>query len=644
MNNLVADLNSSEPSIICSAIDALEIQDPEVLKSNIVTLLLNTNVWVRSRAARAMSKWDKTEAIRYFASMLFSNNAVEREVALNHSLFFPFKQIETVLLKYLTVENNTELIRKAGLVFMANPDKTTAFRLYEAQKATNNLRSDLINSILIGVLGTLYQAKLENDPPLLQLKKLENEYNNKKLKIYINHFSQLLESNEKEIRLKAAIKLCNLIKNNIVDVIPIIEKYLKVETDENAINQIKHFLNINEPNEIKTEIKSVTLPEERQKIYSLLTKDNYSKYIDLLLPELKKLDVSEQITIINYIEKYGTEKESDYIIKYLNSSNPDLQQATIDCIFKINPKELQSYLPELIKSNSDQVKLSAIKAFAVFDKPQALALLTQMMNSSKVVQRKNALFCLANLDFASISDILIVSLKKEKNDEIRKELFDILLDNANEEIFCEIYFQYMSASSPEKNELEIFLNKLAKKLSTINENKKTAEDFWHYAEARWDEENNIISQRETYKLEKIQHLLKEDDRKEKIKLIKFTFISHGIGFILTLIIWFCFMSPKALFTIKDDYKSDDIDLTDTKYTENQLQELLPKEPITVKGTVVEVSVEHKQVMLVDYSGKNYLLIFNDKHTIPENGREFSAQVLVEDYENSVFTAQVLNTL
>ena len=47
MSDLIAELKSIDPSVICAAIDALETVDPEGLKNNIVSLLLNSNVWLQ---------------------------------------------------------------------------------------------------------------------------------------------------------------------------------------------------------------------------------------------------------------------------------------------------------------------------------------------------------------------------------------------------------------------------------------------------------------------------------------------------------------------------------------------------------------------------------------------------------------------
>ena len=544
MSDLIAELKSNEPSVVCAAIDALETVDPGALKANIVSLLLNSNVWVRSRAARAMCRWDRTEAIRYLASMLSSKNKVERDAALNHSLFFPFNQIAALMLKYLTVENEPELIQKAGLVFMANPDKETAAHLYEAQQATRGLRSDLINGILMGVLDSLYKAKIEPDAPLKQIKTIKLNYENKRKRIYINHFSALLSSEDPEIRFKAAIKLCELIRQKVADVSKLIKDFLKKEKNEEVVKKVKLYLkSFSIDISLEDEKIETDTPEQRKNLYSSITNENYQQIIPPLLSNLKTFDSSEQVVILRIIEDLGSKVESEAVVRCLSSRDSSVLQAAIECLNKIDPESLKPYLPDLIKNESDSVKISAINAYALSDKAQALCVLDRMINSIKVSQRKNALLCLENLDFASVCDIYLAALKREKDEEIRKELFSVLYDNANEEVFCELYFQF-KANANENNGLKDYLEKISKKLASQNDTKP--DDYWKEAEARFIEEQNAVKERELYRLERVQ-CLREDNSDEKIELIKFAIICHSIGFILTLLIWFGFMAPNALF-------------------------------------------------------------------------------------------------
>ena len=105
------------------------------------------------------------------------------------------------------------------------------------------------------------------------------------------------------------------------------------------------------------------------------------------------------------------------------------------------------------------------------------------------------------------------------------------------------------------------------------------------------------------------------------------------------------MAPNAWFYRNTKNNDNNKKAEETKVQENQYADFLPTEPITVKGVVTEVSVKNKQVMLYDEStDNNYMLIFNDEQPVPESGKTLSVQIMVEDYENSVYTAQVINVL
>ena len=70
--------------------------------------------------------------------------------------------------------------------------------------------------------------------------------------------------------------------------------------------------------------------------------------------------------------------------------------------------------------------------------------------------------------------------------------------------------------------------------------------------------------------------------------------------------------------------------------------------MNLRGRIKDVNVHNKEAMLLDDSGNRYLLIFNRNHVIPEKDTDFSAQVSVENYEesaysaDSVYTAKVIN--
>ena len=640
MDDLIKALKSSEPSVVCGAIEKIEKTNPALLKPHIVDLLLNANFFVRTRAARAMCRWDRSEAVKYFEAMLCSPRVSEREAALAHSFFFPFEDIEPILLKFITTENEVSLLQRAGIVFMSNPDTNSAVRLYEAYESTKGLRADIIGSTIKGILNSLYQAGIVAKQPTEILKSIKLEYRNKKIKIYVNHFSSLLASEDPNIRLKAAMKLCDLVRQNVADVNILISQYLKTETDENIRNQIRLYWVSGASKQQLTELIDIKNSGQRQRLYASINENSYSEAIQLILPELETFDSAEKLMVLGFIEKYGSILECPYIVSCLASEDSAVRQATIDCLAKLDQETLYPYLAGLLRDPSDEVKLSAIKAYSVFDKKQAVNVLEEMMDSPSTEQRRTALFCLSYLDFASVSDILLSAFRREKNDKNKEQIQDIILNNPELDIFIKLFFDSKTVNNEQKPVFEDLCKKLSQRLA-LNGLVRNSEEAFNIANSRWEEECKLKATREEYRFERIQSLRHDlDTNKESTwELIRFAIIWHSIGLIITAIIWFGFMSPKAIYYryVADNEKSE----IQTKAVDEASNVVLPTEPINIKGTVIDSSNEFKQASLTDSNGNEYMLTFPENMNVPTKGSVFSAQIFVEDYENGIFIAQVL---
>ncbi|EKD80879.1 MAG: hypothetical protein ACD_39C02113G0001, partial [uncultured bacterium] len=231
-----------DPRVLSAAIEALEKHNPDRLKDLIVPLLINSNFGIRSRAVRLLHRWDPSEALRHFESMLFSNQETEKQAALYQAFFFPFKQIETLMLRYISVESDPEMIKKAGLIFMTNPERQMPARLLEVRQACVGIKQKLVDAILKGVLQSLYQAKIVNAAPEQMLQVLETHFKEKRIKLFIEHHSNSLKSPTAEIRLQSALKLSELARRGIDEARQAVEVYLPRERDLNNVRKIRYFI------------------------------------------------------------------------------------------------------------------------------------------------------------------------------------------------------------------------------------------------------------------------------------------------------------------------------------------------------------------------------------------------------------------
>lgn len=119
----------ANPRVLSAAIEALEKINPEDVKAFIVPMLVNSSPGIQSQAIRLLYRWDPAEALNHFELLLFSDDYSLRQTALFYGYFFPFPDIESLLLRFLSLEEDLGLLKKAGQLFIVNPSQNAAYRL-----------------------------------------------------------------------------------------------------------------------------------------------------------------------------------------------------------------------------------------------------------------------------------------------------------------------------------------------------------------------------------------------------------------------------------------------------------------------------------------------------------------------------------
>ncbi|MBU1107859.1 MAG: HEAT repeat domain-containing protein [Candidatus Riflebacteria bacterium] len=651
-----------DPRVLSSAIEALEKHNPDRLKDLIVPLLINSNFGIRSRAVRLLHRWDPSEALRHFESMLFSNQETEKQAALYQAFFFPFRQIETLMLRYISVESDPEMIKKAGLIFMTNPERHIPAHLLEVRQACVGVRQKLVDAILKGVLQSLYQAKIVNAAPEQMLQVLETHFKEKRIKLFIEHHGNALKSPTAETRLQSALKLSELARRGIDEARQTVEAYLAKERDLGNIKKIRYFLEsgqFDQPLPIQptqsakpepaplppqpvlvagqTEEKKPALPrqlpeysaKERQTLFSSISSENFEQCMAIIRPFFKELGISEQTAVIKKIERFGNPSDSELLTGCLQSDEPRLLEAAIEALSAINPEALHPYLPQLIKHRFDEVKLAAIKVFSLFDKKQAISLVENMLFSIKPAQRQTAIFCLSSFDFHSVSHILISAVKAETDPENLQQIFSILRSNADEDIFFKIYVDYKACKTTKREDYEQLCRELAAKVADDDPG-KTVEALFKAGEDLVAEEERKKTERAAYKLEKIQKIRQNVDKSTVFdaSLIRFTAGAYLIGAVLTAIIWFLFLSPSTA-------------LPPDKVTKTATARKV-METITIKGRVVVSDSSNRAISIETEPGKLYKMSLPDSFgNMPKPGSGFQAQVKAEKGASGEIAAEFL---
>lgn len=629
-----------DPRVLSAAIEALEKIAPDRLKDLIVPLLVNPNFGIRSRAVRLLHRWDPNEALRHFESMLFSQIDSEKQAALFHAFFFPFTQIESLLLRFISIEKDSELIKRAGLLFMANPHGQSPARLLEVRQSCTGEKFKLIDQILKGVLSSLFQARIVKATPEQMLEVLEAHFRQKRLKLFIDRYGIGLKSEDSDTRYKSALKLCDMVRYNFAEAKTVLDAYLKVEPLSEIRQKVADYLASCQPaskTEATTrskdsEIRKEIAPENHD--FNSINEENFERVITVAAANFKDMTIRDQISLIKAIEQFGNKSHTDLPARILKSETPELLATAIDCLSKIDPDILLPYLPQLIKHSSDDVRESSIKVFALFDKQQAIALIEKMLFSLQPMQRKHAILCCGHFDFQSVAHLVLKALKIEGDPENQQQLSSLLRSNAEEELFYKLYADFKTCNTSKKQLYEEICSAMANLLSS-GENPISKQKLYEKAIQQLEEEEKCQKQRQAYKLEKIQEIRRDTEKKLVVDagLARFTLAAYGIGALLTALIWFLFLAPPSSSSPAKITRPPSTRSSQTQRT------------ATIKGIITKTDRLKRLLELKNSAdGKKYRIrVDKDYGELPNEKSEYTAQIEIVSETGELIEADLLTS-
>ncbi|MFZ2955764.1 MAG: HEAT repeat domain-containing protein [Candidatus Ozemobacteraceae bacterium] len=602
-----------DPRVLAAAVETLEKISPESLKGLIVPLLVNPVHGIRSRAVRLLYRWDPQEALRHFEAMLFSEDAADRQAALFHAFFFPFPEIEPLMLRFLGMEADPALLLRAGYLFRANPQPEEPLRLLEALEASGGTRRKMIEEILNGVLQSLSQAGLVQKTPDQLLVELHEVHARRKVNHLLDACHLGLLSTDVPTRKSAVTRLLELARENHPEANQLLRRHVTGETDPELKVLVSHHLGASEravPSasaNAQIDLERLS-PEDRLNTFADL--DRHS--LRLLRPKLqeflrRKATSEEKVALIRSFGRVGEKTDAPMLQGYLSDSVPEVQTVAVEVLQKLDPDALFPFLPKLIQHPADDVRVAAVQAFSLFDKKQALSLVEKMMTSVQPRQRRSAILCAGQFDFPSVRELLSSALSQEMDTENLGQIIAILKANLDEEVMLQI-LKVLRNSSGQKND---FLNQtITEGSKALIEGKRTVHEAPNDLLAALNGKLDAETEKKraappSYALNTIQNLRKQQTSKKaeppaetNESLVQFALMAMATGAILVFLVWYFFLSPPS----SGEHPAN----TGTTTPASGVPEF-DGSSRDVTGTVTFVSPDGQGVMVKSGTGEHYFI-------------------------------------
>ncbi|OQA09663.1 MAG: HEAT repeat protein [bacterium ADurb.Bin374] len=631
----------ADPRVLTTAVEALEKLSPDSLKELIVPLLVNPVHGIRSRAIRLLYRWDPQEALNHFEAALFSEDANDRNAALFQAFFFPFPEIEPLMLRFIAIEDTPSLLEKAGFLFRANPAPEEPLRLLEVRENCRGEKRKIIGEILSGVIQSLHQAGLVQKTPDQLTLELEEVYQRRKARQLIEGCSLSLASQDAETRKQAALRLCDFARLGYQEARSCLSGWIGGEADADVRAAIHSRLAaLDEKAAAAADLDLQKLqPEQRMRLLAGLDGERFKKLRPKLREFMRSCTPEERLLAVQTIGRVGDKSDAGLITGYLAGGEPPVAAAAIEALGSLDLDVLSPYLPKLIQHPADEVRAVAVRVFALFDKKQALSLVEKMFASIQPRQRAYAISCASQFDFPAVREMLISSLQREQDPENIGQYIAIFKANMDEDLWISVFRIVENTQGTRQEMLLALCREAAENLSSGGQPEKHFEFLKGKARTRFEAERaKKATAQPSYALSNIQKIRKQQAERAKEPnadpgLVSFAIVSVLVGAVATALIWFLFLAPPSVPPKKP-----------AKTTETTAKPKFDKRPKNVSGNVTEVSADGKRFTLktAGATGETYLIEIGAALAAPPSvGSEFNGQIKPVSKDGTGILAQLI---
>jgi hypothetical protein len=455
----------ADPAVVTAALDALEVLDPTNLQSLVTPLLDSPIPGIRAKAVQSIYRWSKALALSHLTSMLFSENLLERNLALFHAGSFPLPEVEPHLLRFLAEVSEPKQLLVVNQIFKRSVYVDLPFKIFWIYRSLRGDHQNLVKGIIIGLIRTLSEKKIIDCSPEEFLKHL---------KIRIR--------DEEERRLRASMSL----DPDEKETQPGPEPEHEPESFSGA-----------EPEETRSGTDDATAPTkgsqpgvdvvasttsrgiryfsvheydqlsgtDKIQLLSRLSREDYEEFRSKVPSLLRTAEGKELASLVRVVGRFGTQQDGEKMKRYINTEDPDLVCSAIDALSHLDPDYLAIFLPQLMQSRNGKIRIKATRTFASIDTSQIKSLITGMLKSVSPKQRSMAVNISTLVDFSLVRGPLVTALAKENSLDIVEKMGLLICANPDRDLFRQVYRLSRQAGKDVVPALEKMTLQLAETLS-----------------------------------------------------------------------------------------------------------------------------------------------------------------------------------
>ncbi|MFZ2956321.1 MAG: HEAT repeat domain-containing protein [Candidatus Ozemobacteraceae bacterium] len=451
---LTPRLTSKSFAVRTAALEVLIERSPQSILTSLPRFLASEDPGLRVMAVRALMKIDPEEAVGHLEAMLLEGDLIQRMLALQSAVFFPFAAIRGLLLKFLALEKELGLIRKATLLFRMNPDLESPFRLWEIAEEAGPEKASLLREAVKGAGQAIRDSGMLTDGLDQYMYKLKDWILKRRALRYVqdcvNHLA--------EGTVETFVQLKPIILKNFHEpyAIPAFRTALRWPISDDIRNFIAGLIHdheslltnsdspqskpesvpepLPEPPSSTSPIKAVpvSLPSTNTKTEPVtplaknfpplesLSPDQQLQQIggweperaSDVLPLLRRILENRKTPPLHWVAalrlamRFKLKDFGDCAEKALRDSDPGKVAISLEFLAWAHPEAVTPLIGRYLKGQHPRVKSAALKIMKQDDPQRAISALMLMLKSTSFQERQAASNCLIYFDFDLLRDRL----------------------------------------------------------------------------------------------------------------------------------------------------------------------------------------------------------------------------------------------
>lgn len=414
---LLAQLSEPSLSLKIAALEVMVSKLPGSLKQILPDLLQSPDPGLRFLAIRALAEIDSGEALNFIDYFLFNASPEEKPGVIQLCFYLRFSDIKPILLKFIAMETELEIVKRAALIFLINPDPETPYRLFEIIDSSQPEKKEILKKIILGVCKAIEETGLIEDH-LVFMQELQVWIKKRQAEKFLRGIllnceetetaKDLLEENSVKTRLllpevQEAIKKAEKwqlseIQRNFLKLLSAVGPNEEIPADKLSLTGFSDFKDLEKIAFLRS------FPESRrEELLAFLPnwfKDHQTK------PEI----LTQLIRISGRLKILEVQKSVERFLG--TESHAGVLTAAIEYFRGIDPDKIFHLLGKFLQSKSIRVRALALEILQQFDPVQALATMQNLLISPHQSSQKLALSIIPYFEFGVVREHLFEFLLK----------------------------------------------------------------------------------------------------------------------------------------------------------------------------------------------------------------------------------------